>query len=323
MGEPLRFILLIIPLIAGAIAIYFSFQLMKRYQVPFVSSYFYFLVFLYIFGAYSLAGSGLMENLLTRMEIDMKVIHSARLFVIFLGIPFVILSYFMLFRSVTEFFQMSLIPVFPIAYFCFSIVAFVLYGIFIIRLTRFELGDYQSLIMVQRWVFTGFTTTMFLAIYLRVLLASGKLTDRNEKKFIRVFGSWYFLYMLLCISAFSLISLHAILPYVFIFIFLSWHLIPILFLSLYLEKYHGGTASLHEDFETKLNAFAAKYEISKREREVIQLICKGLTNKEIGDALFISLQTVKDHTHHIFVKSGIRNRVQLTNLIRSGKGSSL
>ena len=59
MGETIRFILLIIPMIAGVIAIFFSFQLMKRYTVPYAGSYFYYLVFLYIFGMYSLAGSGI------------------------------------------------------------------------------------------------------------------------------------------------------------------------------------------------------------------------------------------------------------------------
>ncbi len=103
----------------------------------------------------------------------------------------------------------------------------------------------------------------------------------------------------------------------FIIFFLSWHLIPILFLSLYLEKYHGHTTTLEGDFEVSLKSFASEFEISKREREVIQLICKGLSNQEISDALFISLQTVKDHTHRIFTKTGVKNRVQLSNLIRS------
>ena len=85
----------------------------------------------------------------------------------------------------------------------------------------------------------------------------------------------------------------------------------VLFLNLYLEKYHGETASVHEDFEVLLLSFSEKFEISKREREVIQLICKGLSNQEISDALFISLQTVKDHIHHIFVKTGVKNRSSL------------
>jgi DNA-binding CsgD family transcriptional regulator len=319
MAESLRIILLLIPLIAGAIAIFFSFQLMKRYDVSFVISYFYYVVFLYIFGAYSLAGSGILEHLFTRMEIELKVIHSARLFSIFLGIPFFVLSVFMLLRCVMEFFEKKIHLLFTITYFSISVLAFILYAIFVVRLTRFEVGEYQLIITIQRWVFLGFTVMMYMVIFILIILSSRKMSDHYVKRFIRVFGAWYLLYMVLSCSAIILIPLHAVVSHIFIFIFLSWHLIPILFLNLYLEKYHGQSSSLQEDFETKLASFSEEFEISKREREVIQLICKGLTNQEIGDALFISLQTVKDHTHRIFVKTGIKNRVQLTNLIRSSK----
>jgi len=47
------------------------------------------------------------------------------------------------------------------------------------------------------------------------------------------------------------------------------------------------------------------------------LICKGNSNQDISDSLFISLQTVKDHIHRIYLKTGVKNRVQLTNLIRT------
>ena len=56
--------------------------------------------------------------------------------------------------------------------------------------------------------------------------------------------------------------------------------------------------------------------ISKREQEVILLICQGLTNQEIADTLFISLKTVKDHNYRIFQKTGVRNRVELVQLVR-------
>lgn len=56
--------------------------------------------------------------------------------------------------------------------------------------------------------------------------------------------------------------------------------------------------------------------ISKREEEVILLVCQGLTNQEIADALFISLKTVKDHNYRIFQKTGVRNRVELAQLVR-------
>jgi len=63
-----------------------------------------------------------------------------------------------------------------------------------------------------------------------------------------------------------------------------------------------------------------KYNISKREAEIIALICEGRSNKEIEDMLYISLQTVKDHIHRIYKKARVKkNRVQLTNLFNPSK----
>jgi DNA-binding CsgD family transcriptional regulator len=59
---------------------------------------------------------------------------------------------------------------------------------------------------------------------------------------------------------------------------------------------------------------AQAYGISHREAEIVELICRGRTNSEIAESLFISLQTVKDHNYNIFRKTGVKNRVQLTNL---------
>ena len=322
MAESWRLILILIPLLAGAIAIFFSFQLMKRYGTPFANSYFYYLVFLYIFGSYSLAGSGILEHLLGRMEVDLKVIHSTRLYTIFLGIPFLVLSKFMLLRSTTEFFGKKVSLLFTLPYFMLCLIVFVLYGVSTVRLTYFDQGNYQVLVHFQHWVFFGFMVGMYLLIFFSILRHSRIMTDHYEKKFIRILGLLYLVYMIAGMVAFALRDLHVIIEHLFFFLFLSWHLVPILFLNLYLEKYHGQTAVVQDDFESLLKAFALAYEISKREKEVIQLISKGLSNQEISDSLYISLQTVKDHIHRIFVKTGVKNRVQLTNMIRSGKSES-
>ena len=62
--------------------------------------------------------------------------------------------------------------------------------------------------------------------------------------------------------------------------------------------------------------FCRRFEVSPRESDVIREICNGLSNKEISDKLFISLQTVKDHTHHIYLKTNVKSRVQLINLVK-------
>ncbi|MCP3956885.1 MAG: response regulator transcription factor [bacterium] len=59
------------------------------------------------------------------------------------------------------------------------------------------------------------------------------------------------------------------------------------------------------------------YGITAREREIVDLISAGHTNREIADRLFISPATVKDHNHNVFRKTGVRNRVELANLFRS------
>jgi DNA-binding CsgD family transcriptional regulator len=66
-----------------------------------------------------------------------------------------------------------------------------------------------------------------------------------------------------------------------------------------------------------IDGLAEKYKITKREMEVIELICQGQTNKEIADILFISVETVKDHNYKIFQKTGVKNRIQLVNFINN------
>ena len=51
--------------------------------------------------------------------------------------------------------------------------------------------------------------------------------------------------------------------------------------------------------------------ITEREREVLGLVGQGLTNEEIGRALFLSPLTAKTHVSRIMAKLGARDRVQL------------
>ncbi len=51
--------------------------------------------------------------------------------------------------------------------------------------------------------------------------------------------------------------------------------------------------------------------VSDREKEIVQLVTQGLRNKEIGERLFISEQTVKNHLHSIFDKLGVSDRLEL------------
>jgi LuxR family maltose regulon positive regulatory protein len=57
--------------------------------------------------------------------------------------------------------------------------------------------------------------------------------------------------------------------------------------------------------------------LSEREIEVLQLIAEGLTNREVASRLFLSLYTVKAHTHNIYGKLGVHNRTQAVGRARA------
>jgi DNA-binding NarL/FixJ family response regulator len=64
-----------------------------------------------------------------------------------------------------------------------------------------------------------------------------------------------------------------------------------------------------------LTTFAPKSDqpepmLSEREREVLDLISTGSTNREIADRLYLSPHTVKEHTSALYRKLGARNRAE-------------
>jgi LuxR family maltose regulon positive regulatory protein len=55
---------------------------------------------------------------------------------------------------------------------------------------------------------------------------------------------------------------------------------------------------------------AARDSLTRREVEIMRLICRGLSNQEIAGELIVSLNTVKKHTSNIYGKLGVRSRTQ-------------
>ena len=51
-------------------------------------------------------------------------------------------------------------------------------------------------------------------------------------------------------------------------------------------------------------------ELSAREAEVLELICHGMSNLEIADQLFVSVNSVKTYVRQIYQKIGVARRAQ-------------
>ncbi|MCM6776553.1 response regulator transcription factor [Nocardia sp. CDC159] len=61
---------------------------------------------------------------------------------------------------------------------------------------------------------------------------------------------------------------------------------------------------------TRPRATPALDALTPREREVLELIAKGMSNTEIAEALFVAEQTVKTHVSKVFSKLNLRDRAQ-------------
>ncbi|MBM7504635.1 response regulator [Agromyces aurantiacus] len=72
----------------------------------------------------------------------------------------------------------------------------------------------------------------------------------------------------------------------------------------------AGESALAPTVASRLDASqrSADQRLTVREAEVLQLVASGSTNREIGQALFLSEATVKSHLVHIFTKLGVGSR---------------
>lgn len=87
------------------------------------------------------------------------------------------------------------------------------------------------------------------------------------------------------------------------------------------EIYEGGSPMSAQIARMVIRSFNAKDKsgaidlsiLSEREKDVLELLADGLLYKEIGERLFISIGTVRQHIHNIYKKLQVQNRTEAIN----------
>ncbi len=93
-------------------------------------------------------------------------------------------------------------------------------------------------------------------------------------------------------------------------------------LILAIEKVYNGGQHFSDEILDELERYEKRkkeneeLKLSVREIEIIKLIARGHTNKQIAQSLFISEKTVETHRKNIFRKTGTHNVVTLIDLVK-------
>lgn len=109
--------------------------------------------------------------------------------------------------------------------------------------------------------------------------------------------------------------------------FINFGGIPILFTPLYyiifnsfIIFYSSKYLFLEVERKTKISlAFVEEFQLSKRETEIAALLLTGLSNKEIGDKINVSISTVKTHIYNIYNKTSVKSRIRFNQLVKDYK----
>lgn len=92
--------------------------------------------------------------------------------------------------------------------------------------------------------------------------------------------------------------------------------------SAIIDLYHGGSPmsstiarNVIQTFQPAAGQSRDMENLTKREREMLDLLAKGYRYKEIAEQLFISFETVRTHIHNVYEKLHVQSRTEALNKV--------
>jgi DNA-binding CsgD family transcriptional regulator len=301
----LFYLIFIVSVALSAAGIILASRLRNKYKSEIFSALLYFQVFIYTFGFYGIWGQVAIKSFLSSV-VSPELLTRLSDLAILLGLPFLVFAWLMLIR-----FSGSLSGKIGNKWFVFW---FLLANFSVlIALSYFITGTnaFNTSLVIREYYILMNLIHFFLAAYLIHFPWKGQQVIHDYDR--KIIAPSLFLIMIVQCVPLLFFTTQTWIAVVFIFgFFLGNSFLPVYFSYGTLLPSFAAEPGKNIPFEE----FCMRFEVSPRESDVIREICNGLSNKEISDKLFISLQTVKDHTHHIYIKTNVKSRVQLINLVK-------
>ena len=294
-----------------------GYQLVSTFNTAVHKLFFYYLAAFYAFAFYGIWGQILARGLLGSIEIDAAAIEAVAAFVPLLGIPFLFVSWIMLLSLAYAMAGQTLGRTSILWHVAVFLLVLLVAGLAVSVLgTPGDFAD-TNLTVIEA---AGMTAIELLYFALFLCLAL-RLRPRDGEQARQVLVAFS---LLLC-GAFvarslfgGLVLLDMRLAGPALLVYFGSNLVPLFYLRARSDAAFKPVKAETANAEGMEHLFA-RHGITKRERQVVQKICLGKTNKQIAEELFISLQTVKDHTHRIYSKLGVKSRMQLVQAVDAAK----
>lgn len=312
----ISFAIVLVSLGAGTASILLSNNLSKEYNLNYLKSLFYNNVLTTIFGIYGLLGTLFIKMVLDDLNISKQIAETIILILPFLGFPFLVTAWYMFIKVSREITGGTLSKAFTIGYFVFQVVFFLSSWLVLLKNYGLDGPRWEITTTALKFSFLFLFSIAYMYSYYLLYFKGSRLKSMVQRKEVLYFGHINLIVQLFAIFLFLKSENNIIISAIFLIIFFGGGIPAVLFLKSYLNK-NSVSIQSHDYDQGSILTYLTKQEVSKRESEIIEKICEGMTNQQVADALFISLQTVKDHAHNIYIKLGVKNRVQMVNLMRN------
>ena len=296
-------LILSVALTAGSIILTIRLRNVNRSDA--FSTLLYYLVFISAFGFYGIWGQVVVKAFLTQYITAALLLRFTGIAML-LGLPFLVFAWLMLIQFAAGISGRKTPGWSVLAFLVGNFSILVLLGYFIAGKNTTD----PTLLIKNYYILMNVAWSLVASYLIHLPIKGREMINEYDRKIIS--------------PVISIIGISQCIPLVFyssqvwialIFIFVFF--LGNTFLPVYFSYFTILPSSVIEPVkDLSFDSFCRKFEVSPRETDIIREVCNGLSNKEISDKLFISLQTVKDHTHRIYIKTNVKSRVQLMNLVK-------
>lgn len=297
----------------ATVSVLLGYQFIQNYNTSFHKNYFYYLISFYAFALYGIWGQIIITQLLKQIETSVRSIEFIANFLPILGVPFLFVTWIMLISMAYSLLEKQLPKPWKFVHiFLFvCMVSSAWFGYNFLHQHQIDYQGFQKYFGITLISVFEFSYYLVFVIIIQFSNHGNKLIDKHI--LIR-FALLMLLFMMIRMALIPFSFMSSWYLAIALIIYFVSNFFPLMYLRMHTDRIFIPVRAEHPSNE-KIEQIYRKYKITKREREIVQQICLGKTNQQIADELFISLQTVKDHTHRIYSKIGIRSRMQLVKMV--------